>query len=286
MSRFKEYNNTTFYIGPEGTGVTSTGEEIYTVLYTGYATYPFDTNNSELVWFGLKQGDNFEGVLSQNIDYSNGFNFTSSHSDCWAKIGPQNPAWTPDNKTGMEPYFFIGKSDVYREITFKWKDFVVFKFIQYDHGQPNKLLICKPTWDIDPYTITGYAIIGFSTSATSIRSIAFDAGQGGTYLKKSLCAIEQLNNPNTIQWMQKTIQQLDTLKYIRGINYKTNGMSDYTLIKVIVDTGEEIIEDDFDRIKELGIIYIYVRKNINGDYVRVGRITMAEQGEYMFGEIA
>ncbi len=41
---------------------------------------------------------------------------------------------------------------------------------------PNKLLICKPTWDIDPYTITGYAIIGFSTSATSIRSIAFDAG--------------------------------------------------------------------------------------------------------------
>ena len=63
-------------------------------------------------------------------------------------------------------------------------------------------------------------------------------------------------------------------------------MSDYTLIKVIVDTGEEIIEDDFDRIKELGIIYIYVRKNINGDYVRVARITMAEQGEYMLGEIA
>lgn len=109
MASFKEYNNTTFYIGPEGTGVTSTGEEIYTVLYTGYATYPFDTNNSELVWFGLKQGDNFEGVLSQNIDYSNGFNFTSSHSDCWAKIGPQNPAWTPDNKTGMEPYFLQEK---------------------------------------------------------------------------------------------------------------------------------------------------------------------------------
>lgn len=62
-------------------------------------------------------------------------------------------------------------------------------------------------------------------------------------------------------------------------------MSDYTLIKVIVDTGEEIIENDFDRIKELGIIYIYVRKNMNGDYICVGRITMVEQGEYMLGEI-
>ena len=283
MASFKEYNNTTFYIRPEGTK-SDTGQQRYDFLRIGYATYPFDDNKMNDILFGLKQGDNFEGVLSQNIDYSNGFNFTSSHSDCWAKIGPTSISFSPDYNTGIQPYFFIGKSDVYREITFKWKDFVVFKFIQY--GQPNKLLICKPTWDIDPYTITSYAIIGFSTSATSIRSMAFDAGQGGTYLKKSLCAIEQLNNPNTIQWTQKTIQYLDTLKYIKGINYKTNGMSDYTLIKVIVDTGEEIIEDDFDRIKELGIIYIYVRKNINGDYVRVGRITMAEQGEYMLGEIA
>lgn len=89
----------------------------------------------------------------------------------------------------MEPYFAIGKSDVYREITFKWKNFVVFKFIQY--GQPNKLLICKPIWNIDPDTITSNTTIGFSTSSspTSIRPMAF-TGYGGNNLKKSLCAIE------------------------------------------------------------------------------------------------
>lgn len=286
MASFKEYNNTTFYIGPEGTAAND-GTHTFFLLSDKYSKYPVITPNLGTIWFGLKQDDTFNKILSQNIDTYNGGNgvyFTSSASDCWAKIGPTNETYSPDSDTGMTIKFGITHTQKFREITFKWKDFVVFKFIQY--GQPNKLLICKPTWDIDPYTITSYAIIGFSTSATSIRSMAFDAGQGGTYLKKSLCAIEQLNNPNTIQWKQETIQYLDTLKYIKGINYKTNGMSDYTLIKVIVDTGEEIIEDDFDRIKELGIIYIYVRKNINGDYVRVGRITMAEQGEYMLGEIA
>ena len=61
MGRFKEYNNTTFYIGPGGTLKDHGGS--YDVLYTGYATYPYN-DNTELVWFGLKQDNNFEGVLA------------------------------------------------------------------------------------------------------------------------------------------------------------------------------------------------------------------------------
>ena len=99
MSSFKEYNNITFYIGPDGTK-SDTGQQQYDFLRIGYATYPFDNNKMNDILFGLKQGDNFEGVLSQNIDYSNGFNFTSSHSDCWAKIGPRSISFSPDENTG------------------------------------------------------------------------------------------------------------------------------------------------------------------------------------------
>ena len=262
-----------------GNTLTNNGEAI-----SGRLVYTWlGGNESKPVYFGLKDGaDSWTGNLSTIA--TSGFYLTSNVSGCTALVKYNLPT-NLDINTAREIWLNIPSTTTSRTIQFSYNGITVLT-VKQTIVIPNKLLICKPTWDIDPYTITSYAIIGFSTSATSIRSMAFDAGQGGTYLKKSLCAIEQLNNPNTIQWKQETIQYLDTLKYIKGINYKTNGMSDYTLIKVIVDTGEEIIEDDFDRIKELGIIYIYVRKNINGDYVRVGRITMAEQGEYMLGEIA
>lgn len=280
MASFKEYNNNTFYAGPDGMPSNKTSSDtIYTVLYVGYANYP-PSSSQGLVWFGLKQGDNFEGVLAQNIDYSNGFNFTSSHSDCWAKIGPNNATWSPDSNTGMDIKFVIGKSDVYREITFKWKNFVVFKFIQY--GQPNKLLICKPIWNIDPDTITSNTTIGFSTNSDSIRPMAF-TGYGGNNLKKSLCAIEQLNNPHTTTWVIMQVQNISPLKYISGTDFRTNGMGDYWLSEVKVDTGDEITSD-FDKIKELGILYIFVPRSGNGDYVCVGNVIMSENSEYMLAE--
>lgn len=284
MASFKEYNNNTFYAGPDGIPSNrGSSDNIYEVLYVKYANYP-PNSSSGLVWFGLKQDNNFKGVLAQNIDYSNGFNFTSSHSDCWAKIGPNNTTWSPDSNTGMDIKFVIGKSDVYREITFKWKDFVVFKFIQY--AQKNKLLICKPIWNIDPDTITSNTTIGFSTSSepTSIRPMAF-VGHGGNNLKKLLCAIEQLNNPHTTTWVNMQLQDISSLKYIRGTNYKTNGMGDYWLTDVIVDTGNEIIRDNFDKIKELDILYIFVTRSGNGDYVCVGNVNMSENREYMLAEI-
>lgn len=279
-SRFKEYNNNTFYAGPDGLP-TTTNKDSYTILYDMYSTYPHN-DSSALVWFGLKQGDNFEGVLSQNIDCSKGFYFTSSHSDCWAKFGPHNPAWSPDSKTGMEPYFVIGKSDVYREITFKWKNFVVFKFIQY--GKPNQLLICKPIWNIDPDTIASNTTIGFSTKSDSIRPMAF-AGYGGNNLKKTLCAIEKLNNPHHTTWRGHDVQNISPLKYINGTDYRINGMGDYWLTEVIVDTGDEIVKDDFNKIKQLDILYIFVHRSGSSDYVNVGNVIMSETQKYMLAEI-
>lgn len=148
----------------------------------------------------------------------------------------------------------------------------------------NKLLICKPIWNIDPDTITSNTTIGFSTNSTSIRPMAF-TGYGGNNLKKSLCAIEQINNPHTTTLVNIKIQDISNLKYIRGTNYKTNGMGDYWLTEVFVDTGNEIIRNDFDKIKQLDILYIFVPRSGNSDYVYVGNVIMSETSEYMLAEI-
>lgn len=279
MASFKEYNNTTFYIRPEGTK-SDTGQQQYDLLRIGYATYPFDNNKMNDILFGLKQGDNFEGVLSQNIDYSNGFNFTSSHSDCWAKIGPSSISFSPDYNTGIQPYFFIGKSDVYREITFKWKDFVVFKFIQYG---TNKLLICKPTWYYQSTAST--PIIGFSTSNTKINHDVF-YDYAVPDLNKWLCVTEQLNNPNSVHWNLQQIKTISSLKYIEGTDLQNSIYSDYFLIniyKVYDSNNNSIIEKDFDKITNIGLLYIF--EMTNDGPKNIGSVTMRKEGTYMLGEI-
>lgn len=279
MGHFKEYNNNTFYIGPNGS---SEINEKPPLLRTCYATYPSNsTNESNFIWFGLKQGDNFNDVLKQNIDYSNGLNFTSSHSDCWAKIGPQSPAWSPDENTGTQPYFFIGKSDVYREITFKWKDFVVFKFIQY--GQPNKLLICKPTWSLSDY-INNVNYIALSTRNDGIPSNISQVWQsilnGISY---TLFAIEKLNHPSTVIWHTEKLEKISShLKYIKGQNFLSN--QKYYLLNVKVVDNNTIIQDDFDKIKSLGTLFVYLRTS-NGEQHYSGQLNMKEDGNYMLAEI-
>ena len=279
MGHFKEYNNNTFYIGPNGS---SEINEKPPLLRTRYATYPSNsTNESDFIWFGLKQGDNFNDVLKQNIDYSNGLNFTSSHSDCWAKIGPQSPAWSPDENTGTQPYFFIGKSDVYREITFKWKDFVVFKFIQY--GQPNKLLICKPTWSLSDY-INNVNYIALSTRNDGIPSNISQVWQpilnGISY---TLFAIEKLNHPSTVIWHTEKLGKISShLKYIKGQNFLSN--QKYYLLNVKVVDNNTIIQDDFDKIKSLGTLFVYLRTS-NGEQHYSGQLNMKEDGSYMLAEI-
>lgn len=279
MGHFKEYNNNTFYIGPNGS---SEINEKPNLLRTRYATYPSNsTNESNFIWFGLKQGDNFNDVLKQNIDYSNGLNFTSSHSDCWAKIGPQSPAWSPDENTGTQPYFFIGKSDVYREITFKWKDFVVFKFIQY--GQPNKLLICKPTWSLSDY-INNVNYIALSTRNDGIPSNISQVWQpilnGISY---TLFAIEKLNHPSTVIWHTEKLEKISShLKYIKGQNFLSN--QKYYLLNVKVVDNNTIIQDDFDKIKSLGTLFVYLRTS-NGEQHYSGQLNMKEDGNYMLAEI-
>ena len=278
MSSFKEYNNITFYIGPEGS---SEIQETPHLLRMRYATYPSTNSTSnDFIWFGLKQGDNFEGVLSQNIDYSNGFNFTSSHSDCWAKIGPRSISFSPDENTGTQPYFVIGKSDVYREITFKWKDFVVFKFIQYGK---NKLLICKPTWYYQSTAST--PIIGFSTSNTKINVDVFH-DYAVPDLNKWLCVTEQLNNPNSVHWNLQQIKTISSLKYIEGTNLQNSIYSDYFLIniyKVYDSNNNSIIEKDFDKITNIGLLYIFEMTNDGAK--NIGSVTMRKEGTYMLGEI-
>ena len=246
-----------------------------------YATYPSTNSTSnDFIWFGLKQGDNFKGILKQNIDYSNGFNFTSSHSDCWAKIGPRSISFSPDENTGTQPYFVIGKSDVYREITFKWKDFVVFKFIQYGK---NKLLICKPTWYYQSTAST--PIIGFSTSNTKINvDVFYDYAVPD--LNKWLCVTEQLNNPNSVQWNLQQIKTISSLKYIEGTDLQNSIYSDYFLIniyKVYDSNNNSIIEEDFDKITNIGLLYIFEMTN-DGEK-NIGSVTMRKEGTYMLGEI-
>ena len=278
MASFKEYNNITFYIGPEGS---SEIQETPHLLRMRYATYPSTNSTSnDFIWFGLKQGDNFKGVLSQNIDYSNGFNFTSSHSDCWAKIGPRSISFSPDENTGTQPYFVIGKSDVYREITFKWKDFVVFKFIQYGK---NKLLICKPTWYYQSTAST--PIIGFSTSNTKINvDVFYDYAVPD--LNKWLCVTEQLNNPNSVHWNLQQIKTISSLKYIEGTDLQNSIYSDYFLIniyKVYDSNNNSIIEKDFDKITNIGLLYIFEMTNDGAK--NIGSVTMRKEGTYMLGEI-
>ena len=278
MSTFKEYNNNTFYIGPEGS---SEIQETPHLLRMRYATYPSTNSTSnDFIWFGLKQGDNFKGILKQNIDYSNGFNFTSSHSDCWAKIGPRSISFSPDENTGTQPYFVIGKSDVYREITFKWKDFVVFKFIQYGK---NKLLICKPTWYYQSTAST--PIIGFSTSNTKINVDVFH-DYAVPDLNKWLCVTEQLNNPNSVHWNLQQIKTISSLKYIEGTDLQNSIYSDYFLIniyKVYDSNNNSIIEKDFDKITNIGLLYIFEMTNDGAK--NIGSVTMRKEGTYMLGEI-
>ena len=135
MASFKEYNNKTFYIGPEGT-VANDGTQTFFLLSDKYSKYPEDLDNSKgTIWFGLKQGDTFNKLLSQNIDTYNGGNgvyFTSSASDCWAKIGPTNESYSPDSDTGMTIKFSITPTQTFRVINFKWKDFLVFTVVQYN----------------------------------------------------------------------------------------------------------------------------------------------------------
>ena len=278
MSTFKEYNNNTFYIGPEGS---SEIQETPHLLRMRYATYPSTNSTSnDFIWFGLKQGDNFKDILKQNIDYSNGLNFTSSHSDCSAAIGPLSPAWSPDENTGTQPYFVIGKSDVYREITFKWKDFIVFKFIQYGK---NKLLICKPTWYYQSTAST--PIIGFSTSNTKINVDVFH-DYAVPDLNKWLCATEQLNNPNSVHWNLQQIKTISSLKYIEGTDLQNSIYSDYFLIniyKVYDSNNNSIIEEDFDKITNIGLLYIFEMTNDGAK--NIGSVTMRKEGTYMLGEI-
>lgn len=126
MSTFQEYDTNTFYCGANGYPFRGS----YTILYKNYTTYPKNDDNG-LVWFGIKQGDNFENGIKNNMTLPYTFDMEGGDNLCYAKIGSSNHAYSPDSNTGMQPMVYISPSDIDRTIIFRWHGQIAFKFIQY-----------------------------------------------------------------------------------------------------------------------------------------------------------
>lgn len=257
--------------------LTNNGEAISgRLLYT-----QLGGNISKPVYFGLKDGaDSWTGNLSTIA--TSGFYLTSNVSGCTALVKYDLPTEL-DINTAREIFLNIPSTSTSRTIQFSYNGITVLT-VKQTIVIPNKLLICKPIWTTDPDTTTSNTTIGFSTNSSSIRPIAFK-GFGGNNLKKMLCAMEQLNSIHTTTWVLTQIQHITSLKYISGKNFITAGMGDYWLSEVIVDTGNEIVSD-YDKIQDLGILYIFVPSSGNGAPVNVGYVIMSTlKSEYMLAEI-
>ncbi len=139
MSTVKQLENTTFYCGPNG--YMSKGGS-YNILLQNYNTYPSNNSyigNTQLVWFGMKQGETIIDVFTylENQGYNTNGNdikleVEGGDSKCYCFL--YNTATSPggdEYKLGIEPNIYITQSDIDREIKFKWKGQYVFKFIQY-----------------------------------------------------------------------------------------------------------------------------------------------------------
>lgn len=259
--------------------LTNNGEAISgRLLYT-----QLGGNISKPVYFGLKDGaGSWTGNLSTKG--TSAFYLTSNVSGCTAQVKDSTAApSTADANTAREIFLNIPSTATSRTIQFSYNGITVLAVKQII-VIPNKLLICKPIWTTDPDTTTSNTTIGFSTNSSSIRPIAFK-GFGGNNLKKMLCAMEQLNSIHTTTWVLTQIQHITPLKYISGKNFITAGMGDYWLSEVIVDTGNKIVSD-YDKIQDLGILYIFVPSSGNGAPVNVGYVIMSTlKSEYMLAEI-
>ena len=270
MSTFKEITENT---------ITNNGESI-----SGRLVYNWFTGTeSKPVYFGLKDdAGSWAGNLSTKG--TSAFYLTSNVSGCTAQVKDSTAApSTADANTAREIFLNIPSTTTSRTIQFSYNGTTLIT-VKQTIVIPNKLLICKPIWTKDPDTITSNTTIGFSTKSDSIRSISFN-GYGGNNLKKMLCAIEQLNSIHTVTWSLMQVQNISPLTYISGRNFKTNGMGDYWLLDVKVDTGNEIVTD-YDKIQELDILYIFVPNAGSGKPINVGYVIMSTQkSEYMLAEL-
>lgn len=270
MSTFKEITENT---------ITNNGESI-----SGRLVYNWFTGTeSKPVYFGLKNGaGSWAGNLSTKG--TSAFYLTSNVSGCTAQVKDSTTSpTTADATTAREIWLNIPSTTTSRTIQFSYNGITLIT-VKQTIVIPNKLLICKPIWTKDPDSVTSNTTIGFSTNSYSIRPLAFK-GFGGNNLKKMLCAMEQLNSFHTTTWVLTQVQHIQSLKYISGTNFITAGMGDYWLSEVMVDTGNEIVSD-YDKIQDLGILYIFVPSNENGAPVNVGYVIMSTlKSDYMLAEI-
>lgn len=267
MSTFKEITENT---------LTNNGEAISgRLLYT-----QLGGNESKPVYFGLKDGaDSWTGNLSTIT--TSGFYLTSNVSGCTALVKYDLPT-NLDINTAREIWLNIPSTTTSRTIQFSYNGITVLT-VKQTIVIPNKLLICKPTWYYQSTAPT--PIIGFSTSNTKINVDVFH-DYAVPDLNKWLCVTEQLNNPNSVHWNSQQIKTISSLKYIEGTDLKNSIYSDYFLIniyKVYDSNNNSIIERDFDKITNIGLLYIFEMTNEGAK--NIGSVTMRKEGTYMLGEI-
>lgn len=269
MSTFKEITENTL----TNNGEAISGRLIYTQL---------GGNESKPVYFGLKDGaDSWTGNLSTIA--TSEFYLTSNVSGCTALVKYVLPT-NLDINTAREIFLNIPSTSTSRTIQFSYNGITVLTVKQeITQKTKNKLLICKPTWYYQSTAST--PIIGFSTSNTKINGDVF-YDYAVPDLNKWLCVTEQLNNPNSVHWNSQQIKTISSLKYIEGTDLKNSIYSDYFLIniyKVYDSNNNSIIEEDFDKITNIGLLYIFEMTNDGAK--NIGSVTMRKEGTYMLGEI-
>ena len=271
MSTFKEITENT---------ITNNGESI-----SGRLVYNWFTGTeSKPVYFGLKDGaGSWTGNLSTKGTLA--FYLTSNVSGCTAQVKDSTTSpTTGDANTAREIWLNIPSTSTSRTIQFSYNGITVLTVKQeITQKTKNKLLICKPTWYYQSTAST--PIIGFSTSNTKINVDVFH-DYAVPDLNKWLCVTEQLNNPNSVHWDLQQIKTISSLKYIEGTDLQNSIYSDYFLIniyKVYDSNNNSIIEKDFDKITNIGLLYIFEMTNDRAK--NIGSVTMRKEGTYMLGEI-
>lgn len=275
MSSFKELTENT---------ITTNGDAL-----NGHLTYNLGkltvADGTKFVYFGLK---NSHGSISENLNTDSSIQLTSTPniSGCTAWILGKKDYWYTTNNfmnKGREIKLYIPSTSTSRTIQFSYNGMTVFTVKQ--NVTPNQLLICKPTWRLTDY-ITNVNYIALSRRndgiPSNISQVWLSILKGISY---TLFAIEKLNHPSTVIWHTEKLETISShLKYIKGQNFLSNQNYYLLNVKVVDVDNNTIIQDDFDKIKSLGTLFVYL-KTSDGIQYYSGQLNMKEDGNYMLAEI-
>lgn len=278
MSSFKELTENT---------ITTNGDAL-----NGHLTYKLGkltVSRGTVVYFGLKNSHgSISENLSENLNTDSSIQLTSTPniSGCTAWILGKGDNWYTTSdfmNEGREIKLYIPSTSTSRTIQFSYNGMTVFTVKQ--NVTPNQLLICKPTWSLTDY-ITNVNYIALSRRndgiPSNISQVWLPILKGISY---TLFAIEKLNHPSTVIWHTEKLETISShLKYIKGQNFLSNQNYYLLNVKVVDVDNNTIIQDDFDKIKSLGTLFVYL-KTSNGEQYYSGQLNMKEDGNYMLAEI-